>query len=156
MMNSIIVVGLVPPCPRCGLLTEVLQQMARTLAVEADIRHIDVGTEEAKSLAAGFGLVAGTTHDVERKIGMRLDWQARKPITEEDRRRIAALPAELQQYADKFETVAQLDNLIRPLSDQAQAAGIMMTPALIINGELKYQGALPPITDIERWLTELR
>lgn len=156
IMNSIIVVGLVPPCPRCGLLTAVLEQMVQTLSVEAEVRHIDVGTEEAKSLAAGFGLVAGTAHDVERKTGIKLDWQARKPITEEDRRRIAALPAELRQYADKFETVAQLDNLIRPLSDKAQEAGVMMTPTLIINGELKYHGALPQLADIERWLGALR
>lgn len=156
LMNRIIVVGLVPPCPRCGLLTEVLEQMVGTLAVDAEIRHIDVATEEAKSLAAGFGLAAGTAHDVEKKTGIKLDWQARKPITAEDRQRIDALPEYLRQYADRFEIVAQLDNLIRPLSDKAQAAGIMMTPTLIINGELKYHGSLPPVADIEQWLTALR
>lgn len=154
-MNNIVIVGMVPPCPRCGLLTNILTQMVQTRGIAAEIRHIDFGTAEAKAIAAGFGLVPGTAHDVEHKAGQKIDWQARKPVTEADRQRIAALPAELKQYADQFEIVAQLDNMLRPLSDAAKGVGIMMTPVLIINGELKHQGELPELKEIEQWLSAL-
>jgi hypothetical protein len=154
-MNDIVIIGMVPPCPRCGLLTNVMTQLVQALGIDAEVRHIDFNTEEAKALASSFGRVPGTAHDVEAITGRKIDWQARGPITAADRQRIADLPPQLRQYVDQFKIVAQLDNLLRPLSDAAPSAGIMMTPVLIINGELKHQGELPPLQDIERWLTTL-
>jgi len=31
----------------------------------------------------------------------------------------------------------------------------MMTPVLIINGEIKHQGSVPELSKIEEWLLEL-
>ncbi len=38
--------------------------------------------------------------------------------------------------------------------DEIGRYGVMRTPALIVNGELKSSGRLPPPADIEEWLRE--
>jgi len=38
----------------------------------------------------------------------------------------------------------------------ASELGILMTPVLIINGELKHNGSVPKLAQIEEWLMELK
>lgn len=40
--------------------------------------------------------------------------------------------------------------------DEIAAFGVMMTPALVINGEVKIQGRLPKTEQIEAWLLEAK
>ena len=37
--------------------------------------------------------------------------------------------------------------------DEIMKFGVMMTPALVINGEVKSSGRIPPATEITSWLT---
>jgi len=48
-----------------------------------------------------------------------------------------------------------LDNWLRPFENQAKNVGILMTPVLIINGTIRYNGSVPDLGLIDSWLSEL-
>lgn len=64
------------------------------------------------------------------------------------------IEAEVSHYNNSNWTF-ELDEVLRPFENQARVAGIMMTPVLIINGELKHQGSVPSLSKINEWLFEL-
>ena len=37
--------------------------------------------------------------------------------------------------------------------DDIMAFGVMMTPALVVDGEVKSTGRIPPVSEIASWLT---
>jgi hypothetical protein len=45
---------------------------------------------------------------------------------------------------------------LRLFENRAKEVDIMMTPVLIINGELKHQGSVPSLSRINEWLIELK
>jgi len=49
-----------------------------------------------------------------------------------------------------------MDELLRPLELKAKKAEIIMSPVLIINGEIVHQGSVPEIDLIEQWLLALK
>lgn len=50
----------------------------------------------------------------------------------------------------------ELDEVLRLVENRAKEVGVMMTPVLIINGELKHQGSVPSSCKINEWLLELK
>jgi hypothetical protein len=68
-MHEIIVIGSVPPCPRCKLLKDVVTEKAKSLESVVNIRHISYTSEEAIELAERAGLKPGTAKDVAKIIG---------------------------------------------------------------------------------------
>lgn len=54
-MHSIIVIGPLPPCPRCKLLTRVVSAKVIEHGVSASVRHISYTDDEAKGIAALAG-----------------------------------------------------------------------------------------------------
>lgn len=66
-MNSIIIIGTEPPCPRCKLLTQVVSDKVKEFAINAEINHLVYSDAEAGEIAGRSGLVAGTTGTVAKK-----------------------------------------------------------------------------------------
>lgn len=50
---------------------------------------------------------------------------------------------------------AELDDALKLFENRSNEVGIMMTPVLVINGEIKHQGSVPALEDIDSWLSEL-
>ena len=156
MKNEIIVIGTQPPCPRCSLLTQILEMKVAAMNLPAAVRHISFTSEEAQKIAAAQGLVPGTAKDVAKKLGVEIriddlgDVSANKaaypPV--EDR--------ELQHLQQLFNEVYLLDNRLRNFENQAESTGILMTPVLVINGSILYTGSVPDLAKIRRWLLELK
>lgn len=150
-MNSIIVIGVNPPCPRCKLLGKVIDEKVKELHISADVRHIAYTDPEAKRFAQSIGLETGTAKIVSQKIQLEIDSQK---IHAALNNRIEKPDCEFRDYNDcnwSFE----LDELLRPFEKKAKEVEILMTPALIINEELKHQGSVPPLSKINEWLMEL-
>lgn len=153
-MNKILVIGTQPACPRCKLLTEIVTKEVELIGLDADISHIAYTCDEAKDIASILGLVPGTAKEVSKKSGIEINWGADVIVQDADEQ-IRNLGPNLEQFKQLFREVAILDNRLRPFENMAKDVGIMMTPVLIINGEIKHQGSLPRVVDIKKWLSEL-
>lgn len=151
MMNSITIIGVQPPCPRCKLLGNIIDGKVKELKIDAEVRHLSYTDSEAKELAQSFGLEAGTAKDVSRKIYLEIDSQR---ISISKYNKTIHPDFEFEPYNDCNWTY-ELDEALRPFEHHAKEVGIMMTPVLIINGELKHQGSVPGLSRINEWLIGL-
>lgn len=151
-MNSIIVIGTEPSCPRCQLLKNIIKSKLVELEIDAAYNHMAYTTDESAALAAKHGLRPGTAKTV-----------AEIPHEEVDADAFTSLlnnftPEPDSPYAcyNDCSWSIQMDELLRPLELRAKKAGIMMTPVLIINGEIVHQGSVPDIGLIDQWLMALK
>ena len=151
-MNTITVIGTQPPCPRCGLLTHVLEEKVKELSLDAKVQHWAFTSEEAQNFARNLGLEAGTAKDVSKKTGQKLDQGKITYLMVNEK---IAQNSEYKKY-NHFNWSFELDEAIRPFEKLAQEAGILMTPAIIINGQLKHQGSVPRINTLSNWLLQLK
>jgi hypothetical protein len=69
---------------------------------------------------------------------------------------IKNLEPEMKQFESLFREVYILDNWLRTFENRAKDVGILMTPVLVIDGEIKYNGSVPDLNFIEDILTGLR
>lgn len=156
-MHQIIIIGTVPPCPRCKLLTEIVTMRTKSLGLDANVRHISYTSEEATEWAGKVGLIPGTAKDVARLIGKEIELE-KMPKTAEvpELDSLKNLEPNLKQFESLFREVYILDNWLRPFENQAKNVGILMTPVLIISGAFKYNGSVPELALIDEWLSELK
>ena len=150
-MNTIIVIGVRPPCPRCKLLGKVIDEKVKELQIDAEVRHIAYTDPEAKRFAQSIGLETGTAKDVSRKIHLEIDSNKISAVLNN---RAFKPDCEFRDY-NNCNWSFELDELLRPFENNAREVGILMTPVLIINGELKHQGSVPSLGKINEWLSEL-
>ncbi len=156
-MHEIIIIGTIPPCPRCKLLTEVVTEKAKTFGLAANIRHISYTSKEATELAERAGLKPGTAKDVAKIIGQEINLE-KMPKTSElsELEHIKNLEPEMKKYESLFREVHILDNWLRTFENQAKDVGILMTPMLVIGGEIKYNGSVPELNLIDDLLSDLK
>jgi len=62
----------------------------------------------------------------------------------------------LKENAARAVTEVGLDCEVESVTDLADilAFDVMMTPALVIDGDVKVAGSIPPVADIGAWLRE--
>ena len=127
------------------------------MEIFGEIHHIAYTSEKAQEIALSFGLTPGTAKDVARVAGRPLDLA--DPLSMDDtldEADYANFPKELLDLHQMMKEVAILDHRLRPFEHIALDYGIMMTPVLLINGEVKHQGSVPPLTAIDQWLLQLK
>ncbi len=148
-MNSIIIIGTEPPCPRCKLLEKIVTDKVKELGINAVLNHAVYTDTDAKEFAAGVGLVPGTASSVAKKMNLVID-NSKKIIPDFDSEYNV-------EYEDYFFTnwSYELDEHLRVYENNAKELGILMTPSLIINGNLKHSGSVPRLSQIEAWLLEI-
>ncbi len=156
-MNQIIVIGTTPPCPRCTLLTEIIKLKTKLFNLDAEVRHISYTSTEAAEIADSLGLKPGTAKNVAELIGKELNpMDMPKSVESSELEFLNNVEPEIKKYEQLFREVNILDNWLRPFENQSKNAGILMTPALIINGKLIYNGSVPDLKLIDGWLSELK
>lgn len=156
-MDRIIVIGTVPPCPRCQLLTEIVTVKSDVMGLDTEIRHISYTDQEAAVIAGHKGLTPGTAKDVARILGQNIDQKDMKKFTEiPEPEFMEYLEPGLKPFINLFREVHILDHWLRSFENQAEEVGILMTPVLVINGEIKHRGSVPDLQQIEVWLSELK
>ncbi|HOW10597.1 MAG TPA: thioredoxin family protein [Bacteroidales bacterium] len=151
-MNEILIIGTEPPCPRCGLLLKVITEKVKEFKIDAVIKHLSYTDAEAKEFADSIGLKTGTAKDVARLINMEID---KSRLSELIHGQANSHSCEYSAYND-CNWSYELDEYLRPFEKRAKDVGILMTPILIINGELKHQGSVPRVKEIDEWLTKLK
>ena len=156
-MHEIIVIGTIPPCPRCKLLTDIVTEKAKVLESIVNIRHISYTSEEAAKLAERAGLKPGTAKDVAKITGEDINLEKMPKASElPESDYIKNLEPEMKIFESLFREVYILDNWLRKFENRAKDVGILMTPVLVVDGEIKYNGSVPDINFIEDLLTGLK
>lgn len=155
MKNNIMVIGTVPPCPRCRLLTEILTSEVKVLGIDAEIRHISYTSDEALVIAEKLGLKPGTAKEVADKLGVGLNTTSANVIEVQALQWDDKKNKHLAHLKSLFKEVNILDNRLRFLEDAAEDNGILMTPVFMINGRVLYKGSVPNIDFIVKALSEL-
>jgi len=149
-MNSIIIIGTEPPCPRCKLLTRIVSDKVKEFEINAELHHLAYTDSGAIAFAGQLGLETGTASSVAKKMNVEID----------NSRRISPdLNSDFNtEYEDYFATnwSYELDEHLRLYENKAREMGVLMTPTLIINGDLKHSGSVPRFSQIEEWLLELK
>jgi len=151
-MNIIWVIGTQPPCPRCKLLTKAVEAKVFENEISAVVRHLAYTDAEAIEFAKGKGLEPGTAKDVAKAINQEIDMSKLTELLKDDS---CDDSLEYSKYND-CNWSYKLDEFLRPYENVAVEVGIMMTPVLIINGEIIHQGSVPSLTKLEKWLKELK
>jgi hypothetical protein len=149
-VNSIIIIGTEPPCPRCKLLAKVVTDKVKELGINADVKHLVYTDSESKEFAEGLGLETGTASAVAKRMNVEIN-NSLKLIPDFD--------SEFNvEYEDYFLTnwSYELDEHLRLFELNAKKEGILMTPSLIINGDLKHSGSVPRLSQLNEWLLELK
>jgi hypothetical protein len=170
-MNEIVVIGTVPPCPRCSLLGMLVAEKVRRMGIEAEIRHLSYTDEESVKFAKSIGLEPGTAKDVAKRINEEIDKEKLAELlkgnggdevnseeNDTEERNSAGDDSQEICICNAFSSCNwsyELDEFLRPYENRAKEAGILMTPVLIINGELKHSGSVPDIEKINEWMDEL-
>lgn len=151
-MHQIVIIGTDPPCPRCGLLFNAAAGKVQELNIPAEVVHWTYTDAEAGEFAGSMGLEAGTAKDVAKRINREID------KTELDKLLKEAQPDPGNPYSEYNDCgwSPELDEFLRLFEARAGEAGILMTPVLLINGELKHQGSVPELQQLEEWLLALK
>lgn len=144
------IIGTDPPCPRCGLLFAVVEEIMAEMGLSPKPRHLVYSGDEALAIAGACGLVPGTAKAVAQAIG--------RPIPAQSMTEVMAHPP--QDPSHEYHAFASfgwspaLDDLLRPFEEAAPGAGILMTPVLVVDGRVVHRGSVPSRRQIEAWLTE--
>jgi hypothetical protein len=126
-------------------------EKVKELKIEAKVKHLSYNDEEAQLFAKSHGREAGTAKDVARLLHLDMDKVKLAGLLEAN---VDGNQNEFTRYND-CNWSPQLDEFLKPFESQAEAAGILMTPVLIINGKLMHQGSMPDMWKIDTWLREL-
>lgn len=151
-MNKIIIIGTEPPCPRCGLITQIMKEKVKELNINAEIEHLPYTDEKARKLAKSYGMQPGTAKDVAKLINSEIDKVKLSQIMQ------GQSSNKINEYSDynNCNWSYELDEFLRPYELKASEVEILMTPVLIINGELMHSGSVPEMNKINSWLLKLK
>ena len=127
----------------------VMDELVEEMQLDAEVRDISYETGEAAEIASRFGLVPGTAKDVARAAGIRLDKRKINRLIQEP-----PSSHELTRAADGIAAKwsPELDAELEECEAKARESGILMTPVLLIDGELVHWGHMPLRAELEQWL----
>lgn len=149
MKHQIWIIGTNPPCPRCALLKKVVEELSADLTINADIMHITYTDKIAIEFAKKRSLIPGTAKEVADAMNVSINIDKVNKINN-------SIPKENE--FDRYNTVGwnpELDLYLKKYQSKAEKYNILMTPILVIDGEMKHSGSVPKLSHIEKWLREL-
>lgn len=116
---KITIIGVVPPCPRCTRIHELVLEILSEMGIQADVQKIAFDSDTAQR----YGRV-GTAHHVAEWAGIDIDWGKIWSIASQGWSR-------------------ELDEALMPCKKKADAEGWLMTPVLLINDKVVFSGYVP-------------
>ena len=149
MKDEVWIIGVDPPCPRCDLTRQRVERIIQEEGLPLRARNLIYTDPEAQQFAESIGKVCGTGKTVVEKAGIVVDRGKLVSIFKEP-------PSRPEDY-DQIDGQAkhwspEMDEVIRPLQLKAESVGVLMTPVLVVRGEVKHHGSVPSIDQIRSWL----
>ena len=116
---KITVIGVVPPCPRCKYMYDLAAEAAEELGVAVEMKKFAYDADEAQK----YGKV-GTAHHIAEWAEMEMDWSKIREVISE-------------------EWSQELDDCLMPCTSKAEENGWLMTPVLLIDDRIVFNGYVP-------------
>jgi hypothetical protein len=141
---EIIIIGTEPPCIRCHTTFKRASEVAAQFPRKIEVKKIAVNSPEAQQ----YGKVepghrieeAGNVKpDLEKMKKLILELEEFKTDEEKNRKQIDA-------------GLKELETILNPVKEKARELGFLMTPVLIVNGQVKSMGYVPSGEEIKAWL----
>jgi hypothetical protein len=150
MEKEVLIIGVDPPCPRCDLTKQRVERLSKEMGLSLTIRNLIYSDSEAREFAKSLGKELGTAKHVAEKAGIEMDWGKVRGAVKN--------PPSKPEDFDKIEGPAtrwspEMDEALYPCQKKAESFGMLMTPILIIQGEVKHQGSVPSLEQLRSWLT---
>lgn len=138
-MKDILVIGTEPQCPRCRLLSNIMADINERYEWNAGVRHCAFDTDEAQSIAKELRLRANTAKEVAILLDKPMDKEKINQLCAE----ITVDPCSEWIELNDCNWSQELDDEIRPYQIRAREVGILMTPILVVDGEVLWEGSVP-------------
>lgn len=151
MGKEVWIIGVDPPCPRCDLTRQRVERIAQEMGLSLlNVRNMVYSDPEAREFAESIGKETGTAKHVAHKAGIDMDWN--RVYT------IAKNPPSQPEDLDKIDGPArswspEMDEALSPCQEKADSVGILMTPIVVVEKEVKHHGSVPSIEQLRSWLS---
>ncbi len=150
MSKEILIIGVDPPCPRCDLTRQRVERLVDDMDLSVNVRHLVYNDPEALQFAESIGKGFGTAKHVADKAGINIGPNK----VQFEKKNVQVLPEDF----DKIDGPArrwspEMDEALRPYQLKAESVGMLMTPILVVFGEMKHYGSVPSIEQIRSWLS---
>lgn len=149
MSKEIMIIGVDPPCPRCDLLRQRVERLSQEMGLAASIRNLVYNDADARRFGESLGKKLGTAKHVVDMTGIDMDWQ-------KVRSAVTAPPSRPEDYAvidgPAKRWSPEMDEALFPCQEKAESVGMLMTPLLVIDGELRHHGSVPDLEQLRLWL----
>jgi len=144
---DVLVIGTDPPCPRCDLLGVRVKEAASPHLV-IELKHCAFNSPQAEEIGRRLGCKIGTAKHVAKDADIPMDWGAVYGIITQ---RQLTLDAD-SRPADAWSP--ELDDALSPCQLAAESVGYLMTPILLINGQVVHHGSVPSCEMIASWISQ--
>ena len=121
------VIGTSPPCIRCNRTYKLALEASKELGIDVELEKLTIGSPEAERYGRGMSLLEFGKH-----VGAELD-----------------INEELKQG-----DVEGIDRKAKLLLEQHKDAGVIVSPAVVINGHLKFFGTVPSKEELKDAIRE--
>jgi hypothetical protein len=146
---EIVVIGTEPPCVRCQTTYKRAKEVAQQLPGEIEVRKVAIHSAEAEK----YGKVE-SGHGIAEDGNIQPDVDSMKKLLEE----LDKLTSNEEENENLIDArLQELEKVLTPIQDKAKELGYLMTPVLVVNGQVKSMNHVPSKEEIQGWIEiELR
>jgi hypothetical protein len=141
---EIIVIGTEPPCIRCHTTFKRAKEIAQQFRQDIEVKKVAIHTKEAEKygrVEAGHGIgEAGNIKPDIDSMGKLL-------------RELDEFKADEQKNESIIDSkLKDLEKVLTPIKIKAKELGFLMTPVLVIDGQVKSMDYVPSKEEIRAWI----
>ena len=141
---EIVVIGTEPPCIRCHTTFKRAEEVARSFTGKIDVKKIAIHTKEAEK----YGKVEGG-HIIGEVGKVKPDFEMMKKLLGE----LDILKADEAKNERLIDSkLKELEKVLEPVKKKAKELGYLMTPVLVVNGQVKSMDYVPSKEEIRGWI----
>jgi len=141
---EIVVIGTEPPCIRCHTTFKRAKEVAQQFPQKIDVKKVAIHTKEAEK----YGKVEGG-HVIGEVGKVKPDIESMKKLIGE-LEILKANEAKNEKLIDA--NLKELEKALAPVKDKAKELGYLMTPVLVVNGQVKSMDYVPSKEEIKAWI----
>ena len=141
---EIVVIGTEPPCIRCHTTYKRAKEVAQQFSQNIEVKKVTIHTEEAEKYGKveaghGIGEAGNVKPDLEKMTKLM--------------RELGELKADEEKNENLIDAkLKELEIALAPVKEKARELGYLMTPVLVINGQVKSIDYVPSKEEIRAWI----